>query len=236
MSAKHQRRIGKKINRLISESENKIALFSPKTADNKEILSPSECARWLLAFQGYTGLSDKVIFGKDKYKASKGWLFDIGGIALEGSNLFETLMLNLVLVHPEPATKHSKSPVGSTAAGMIQYYFYGHDYDNLAALYTDWSRAMYIDPDVDLTKSFECHIVKLPDIKHDNNFLEPMTIWQFNKSGPNKDEYTPRKHQVNQAVWRSFGLLSLPNSNENNQRQPGVIAWMKNLRNNRRLP
>ena len=50
---------------------NKIALFSPKTANNKEILTPSECARWLLTFQGYTGLSDKVIFGKDKYKASK---------------------------------------------------------------------------------------------------------------------------------------------------------------------
>ena len=221
---------GKNINRLISESENKIALFSPKTADNKEILSPSECARWLLAFQGYTGLSDKVIFGKDKYKASKGWLFDIGGIALEGSNLFETLMLNLVLVHPEPAYQTQQKPCWEySGSEMIQYYFYGHDYDNLAALYTDWSRAMYIDPVVDLTKSFECHIVKLPDIKHDNNFLEPMTIWQFNKSGPNKDAYTPRKHQVNQAVWRSFGLLSLPNSNENNQRQPGIIEWMKKI-------
>jgi len=221
---------GKNINRLISESENKIALFSPKTADNKEILSPSECARWLLAFQGYTGLSDKVIFGKDKYKASKGWLFDIGGIALEGSNLFETLMLNLVLVHPEPAYQTQQKPCWEySGSEMIQYYFSGHDYDNLAALYMDWSRAMYIDPDADFTKSFECHIVKLPDIKHDNNFLEPMTIWQFNKSGPNKDAYTPRKHQVNQAVWRSFGLLSLPNSNENNQRQPGIIEWMKKI-------
>jgi CRISPR system Cascade subunit CasA len=221
---------GKNINRLISESENKIALFSPKTDNNKEILSPSECARWLLTFQGYTGLSDKVIFGKDKYKASKGWLFDIGGIALEGKSLFETLMLNLVLVHPEPAYQTQQKPCWEhSSSEMIQYYFSGRDYDNLAALYTDWSRAIYIDPDVDFAKSFECHIIKLPDIKHDDNFLEPMTIWQFNKSGPNKEMYTPRKHQVNQAVWRSFGLLSLPNSNENNQRQPGVIAWMNNI-------
>ena len=221
---------GKNINRLVSESENKIALFSPKTADNKGILSPSECARWLLTFQGYTGLSDKVIFGKDKYKASKGWLFDIGGIALEGNNLFETLMLNLVLAHPELVYQTQQKPCWEySGSEMIQYYFSERDYDNLAALYTDWSRAIHIDPDVDFTKSFECHIVKLPDIKHDNNFQEPMTIWQFNKSGPNKDAYTPRKHQVNQAVWRSFGLLSLPNSYENNQRQPGIIAWMKNV-------
>jgi CRISPR system Cascade subunit CasA len=53
--------LGKTINRLVSESgkeissekENKVALFSPKTDDNKSILSPSECARWLLTFQGY---------------------------------------------------------------------------------------------------------------------------------------------------------------------------------------
>ncbi|MGI6689163.1 MAG: type I-E CRISPR-associated protein Cse1/CasA [Christensenellales bacterium] len=222
---------GKNINRLISESGNKIALFSPKTENNKEILSPSECVRWLLTFQGYTGLSDKVIFGKDKYKASKGWLFDIGGLALEGNNLFETLMLNLVLLHPEPEYQatQQKPCWEYNSAAMIQHYFSGQDYDNLAALYTNWSRAIYIDPNVDFKKSFECHIVKLPDIKHDNNFLEPMTIWQFNKSGPNKDAYTPRKHQVNQAIWRSFGLLSLPSSYMNNQRQPGIIAWINSI-------
>lgn len=222
---------GKNINRLISESGNKIALFSPKTANNKEILTPSECARWLLAFQGYTGLSDKVIFGKDKYKASKGWLFDIGGLALEGNNLFETLMLNLVLLHPEPAYQAtSQEPCWeSSSSEMIHAYFPLRDYDNLAALYTNWSRAVYIDPDVDFKKPFECHIVKLPDIKHVDNFLEPMTIWQFNRSGPNQDAYTPRKHQVNQAIWRSFGLLSLPSSYENNQRQPSIIAWLNNI-------
>ena len=147
---------GKNINRLISESENKIALFSPKTANNKEILSPSEFVRGLLTFHGYTGLSDKVIFGKDKYKASKGWLFDIGGIALEGNSLFETLMLNLVLVHPEPAYQKQQNPCWEySSSEMIQYYFSGRDYDNLAALYTDWSRAVYIDTDVDFAKSFE---------------------------------------------------------------------------------
>src|SRR5699024_1723173 len=83
---------GKTINRLISESGNKIALFSPKTSKNKEILTTSEIARWLITYQGYCGLSDKVIFGKEKYKASKGWLFDIGGVYFKGDNLFDTLL------------------------------------------------------------------------------------------------------------------------------------------------
>lgn len=74
----------KNINRTISESGNKIALFSPSYGENKELLWADQVARWLLTFQGYSGLSDKVIFGKEKYKASKGWLFDIGGLYLGG--------------------------------------------------------------------------------------------------------------------------------------------------------
>ena len=65
---------GKNINRLVSESGNKIALFSPKndkkSNGNKDILAPDEIARWLITLQGYIGLSDKVIFGNTKYKAS----------------------------------------------------------------------------------------------------------------------------------------------------------------------
>ncbi len=222
---------GKNINRLISESENKVALFAPRTANNKEILSEAECIRWLLTFQGYTGLSDKVIFGEDKYKASKGWLFDIGGLAIEGKNLFETLMLNLILLHPQSEYHETQQkPCWEyNSAEIIEYYFSGLDYDNLAALYTNWSRAVYIDPKTDFEKSFECHIVKLPEIKHNDNFLEPMTIWQFNERGPNKDTFTPRKHQVNQSIWRSFGLLSLPSSYKDNQRQPGIITWIREI-------
>ena len=61
----------KNINRLISESGNKVALFAPRTTNNKEILTEAECARWLLTFQGYTGLSDKVIFGEENTRLRK---------------------------------------------------------------------------------------------------------------------------------------------------------------------
>ena len=54
---------------MISESGNKVALFSPKydKGKNKEILKEDEALRWILTFQAYSGLSDKVIFGKEKY-------------------------------------------------------------------------------------------------------------------------------------------------------------------------
>lgn len=222
---------GKNMNRLISESGNKIALFSPKyeAKKNKEILEADEIARWLITLQGYIGLSDKVIFGTEKYKSSKGWLFDIGGLYFEGNNLYETLVLNTILVHPKENYQcNVQKPAWELSPGEnIDNYFTRWNPNNLAELYTIWSRAIYIDPDTDLSKPFSCQIVKLPDLDHVDQFLEPMTLWRLNKTGENKDKYTPRKHQANQALWRSFGLVTLPDTSiDENQRQPGIITWL----------
>ena len=219
---------GKNINRLISESNNKISLFSPKKdiKDNKNVLSDSEAAKWILTFQQYTGLSDKARFTKDKYKASKGWLFDLGGVYLEGNNLFETLWLNCILVHPKeeyrltverPCWEHSP-------ADNIETYFEKPVIDNISELYTNWSRAIYIEPKEKNSEAFAIKIVKLPDTIHEDNFLEPMTIWRFNESGDNKGKYTPRKHRINQSLWRSFGLIAFSDSGPNVE-IPGIIKW-----------
>lgn len=219
---------GKNINRLISESGNKISLFSPKKdiKDNKNVLSDSEATRWILTFQQYTGLSDKARFTKDKYKASKGWLFDLGGVYLEGNNLFETLWLNCILVHPKeeyrltvkrPCWEHSPEE-------NIATYFEKPVIDNVSELYTNWSRAVYIEPKEKNSEAFAIKIVKLPDTIHEDNFLEPMTIWRFNESGDNKGKYTPRKHRINQSLWRSFGLIAFSDSGPNVE-IPGIIKW-----------
>lgn len=219
---------GKNINRLISESGNKISLFSPKKdiKDNKNILSDSEAIRWILTFQQYTGLSDKARFTKDTYKSSKGWLFDLGGVYLEGNNLFETLWLNCILVHPKeeyrltvekPCWEHSPEE-------NIATYFEKPVIDNISELYTNWSRAVYIEPKEKNSEAFAIKIVKLPDTIHEDNFLEPMTIWRFNESGDNKGKYTPRKHRINQSLWRSFGLIAFADSGPNVE-IPGIIKW-----------
>lgn len=218
---------GKNINRLISESENKIALFSPRyeTQSNKEKLTAAEIARWLITFQGYTGLSDKVIFGKEKYKSSKGWLFDLGAIYLKGENLFQTLLLNCALPDDRNILQIQKPCWEVNGDTVIKNCFPFNSPDNLAGLYTAWSRGIYINPDIDLLSPFVFDIVKLPDIEHQDNFLEPMTLWRYNESGENKGAYTPRKHQANKAIWRSFGLITL-SSPENNQRVPGIMDWL----------
>ncbi|MDD7319015.1 MAG: type I-E CRISPR-associated protein Cse1/CasA [Prevotellaceae bacterium] len=233
---------GKNINRLVSESGNKIALFSPKndkkSNSNKEILAPDEIARWLITLQGYIGLSDKVIFGNTKYKASKGWLFDIGGVYLKGDNLFETLMLNLALFYEgvDNCFNIQKPCWEMSSSELIEFYMYGGTFDNLAGLYTAWSRAVYINPNLDFDKPFKCSIVKLPEINHRDNFLEPMTLWKYNKTGENKDSFTPRKHIIHQSLWRSFSLLTMDDFSDNGAKQkiPGIIDFLKELKDKSR--
>lgn len=230
--------LGKNINRLISESGNKIALFSPKydRENNKEILADDEVVRWLITFQSYTGLSDKVIFGEEKYKASKGWLFDLGGVYLSSDHLYKTLILNLVLVNTSNGGYNANIERPSweySSSEWIEQLMRSSIIDNIAELYTVWSRAIHInafEPD----KPFVMGIVKLPEILHEDNYLEPMTVWRYNKTGDSKGKYTPRKHQLNKSLWRSFGLITKTEAaDEGNQnmptRRPGIIDWLNHI-------
>ena len=235
---------GKYINRLISESNNKTALFSPKGNEkDKNHLSCAELARWLVTLQGYVGSPDKAFFGKQIYN-NKGWLFDLGGITLAGSNLFETLMLNWVAANPYQSAASNQKPCWEySGAENIQRTFSSARVDNIAQLYTRWSRAVYIPSRKDENEPFTPSIVKLPDLDHKNAFIEPMTLWEYNKTGNNKDTFTPRKLRIikqrtekhhtkqqrtEEAMWRSYSLLTLTHSLDDSEKyhRPEVISWL----------
>lgn len=220
---------GKNINRLISESDNKTkyAIFSPKEIDNKEYLRDDEVVRWLITLQGYTGTSDKQKVGAAK-TYSKGWLYDLGGVYFRGNNLFETLMLNFVIVHSENNNLLKvQKPCWETDSleKHVEAYFYS-GIDNISALYTAWSREIFIDPNHTESDKLACFIAKIPEIEHSDAFLEPMTVWRYNKDGEYKGKYRPRKHNANQSMWRNFGLLTGVGEGT---RKPGVIEWINKL-------
>lgn len=228
---------GKNINRLISESENKTSLFSPKYSKNKskDKLTYDEIARWIITFQGYSGLSDKTTFNRGDYKKSKGWIFDLGGVYLQGSNLFETLMLNLILDRDkiDDGENNIQRPCWEySGLQNIDRAFRTINPDNLSELYTNWSRAINIDVNYQEEDPFFLYAVKMPDLDHRSYYLEPMTIWRFNKQGENKDYYTPRKHSPDQSLWRSFGLLvsNSPEDTEHRYKKPGIMSWLEKIK------
>lgn len=218
---------GKNINRLVSESNNKQAYFSPKDESYKEYMDDDELSRWLITLQGYIGTSDKKKVGAAK-TYSKGWTYDLGGVYLQGNNLFETLMLNFAIDNNENNNLLKiQRPCWEedTIEKNIEHYFHG-GIDNISSLYTAWSREIFIDPDRKEKDEFVCFIAKLPEVEHSDNFLEPMTIWKYNKDGEYKDKYRPRKHDANQSMWRNFGLLTGVGEGT---RKPGIIEWLNKL-------
>ena len=203
---------GKKINRRISESNNKKALFSPKyeNGKNKEILSDQEKIRWLITYHGYTGLDDKVTF--------------------------ETLILNTVLANREDGNIWKKQlPCWEISSKEYLDCILNSKVDKIetvATLLTAWGRAIYIESKSSTSEPFSFGVVKIPDINHQNKFLESMTVWQYNKNGDNKDTFTPRKHQANKSIWRSFGLiagLEYAQTKKEECKKPGVIEWINRL-------
>ncbi len=217
----------KTLNRTISESGNKIALFSPRyeVDANKNRMSEAELARWLILYQGVVGTGDKARYENFEGTNSKGWIYDIGGIALRGESLYDTLLLNLLLLHPEEEFQAAiQRPCWEqTGDEIITRLLLGYPVDNLAELYTNWSRAIFVDPKTKVEKDFTINTIKLPEINHLDQFLEPMTLWRYRTTGPNKDFRTPQKHQMNTSFWRSFGTIFL--SKEANDKRPGIIDW-----------
>lgn len=219
---------GKQMNRMISESNNKEAIFAPAVGKKKNHMTAAELARWLITMQGYVGTADKVKFPVDgKVTNSKGWLYDIGGIYMAGDDLFETLWINTMLHHPENEqyTMAAQSPCWEDeSTKRLDIILKGNIQTNLASLYTAWSRAVYIPPDWTPKKDVSIGAVKVPEINHENAFLEPMTLWTFNKTGEHKNKFMPRTHRPEQSLWRSFGLL-IPDGNNTEAKRPGVIEY-----------
>jgi len=225
---------GKNINRLISQSNNKVALFSPKhdIGKNREYLDYDAAVRWLITFHGYCGTGDKRKVNDTKLTCSKGWLYDLGGLYLQGANLFETFLLNCALAFNEMGNLyHAQIPSWErTMEENIELYF-SAGVNNLASLYTAWARAIYIDPEYQENTPFSCFVGKLPEVNHVDEFLEPMTCWNYNQTGSNKGHYTPRKHRSGISLWRNFGIVMGIGTAVNGKeyRKAGILNWFKRV-------
>lgn len=227
----------KTINRLISETGNKTAIFSMKKGKEGE-LTNAQLTRWIIHYMGYSTTPDKTKFKSfdkitdiKKYDAPKGWLYSIGGLHYETDNLFKTLLLNFIIEHPREAYKYQiQTPAWELEPKEnIKFYLKGGLIDNLARLYTDYSRAMKISYEEDKkgkkdesVKGRGClKIVQLPILNKKNNLLECMTIWNNGKNGKVALENEPYK-----SLWRNFGMIYCKSNDYEN---PEIVNWLNNI-------
>ncbi|MFT8703795.1 type I-E CRISPR-associated protein Cse1/CasA [Bifidobacterium aquikefiricola] len=218
------------LNGMLSESSNKLSLFTPVSERNKDVLNSAEFARWLVTFQGYAGGSKAKLQGF-KYSPSVGTLWSLGGIYFEGSTLFESLMLNVTL--DERESRLVETPFWEndfeqwislfttlqsipTANGNQQ--FSSQRPENLASLYTWPSRLVSSHMD----SAGEIRSVALPKFVQTNYFnVEPLSKWATSANSKEHEVY-PRRFRPDRAMWREFGALT--NLQESNC-TPRIVTW-----------
>lgn len=231
----------KQINRTISESNNKPDIFSPNTSPHKNDLSLASLARWLITYQNFTAVTDKTkVVAKEKFSVSPGWLYGLNPVFATGSNLFETLMLNLVLI-PQGVNSETESMDQHPAWEVpieeyVQARLTGIVPGNLAKLYTLWSRVIHIEWDNGRPLIFSAG---LPKLNNHEAFLEPMTTWKFNKKD---NEWQPNLRWLNslgKAMWRNFGQyvsIQQDGTSKEGKHEPGIVTWLHMLRSEKMLP
>ena len=214
-----------KLNGEISESSNKVRFFSMYSGNEKSSLTYPQAARWLLYLNAYDDTSSKPTKeGKAKAGGSLpspgvGWLGKLGLIYITGNNLFETLMLNLILVNENKVQENQNPLWEQEKVSDAERPEIALPYD-LAALYTLQSRRILLIRKDNKVVSYK--LLGGDFFEKENAFFEPMTVW----SSPKKDNdiFTPKRHDSSKQMWREFSVLF----EEKGNKQAGVVRWFKN--------
>ena len=220
-----------KLNGELSESGNKLRLFPACSGRGKTEMSYAQAARWLLYVNGYDDTSAKPK-GKGLPSPGAGWLGKIGLIFVQGRNLFETLMLNFVLLrgNGEPWGKpvpcwELDVPHSRERTEIVQP-------DNQAQLLTLQSRRLLLRREGASVTGYS--LLGGDFFERTNAFCEQMTTWrevQEKKNAPLT--YLPKRHDPTRQFWREFPTVF---AWQENAQAPGVVEWIARLQNKRVLP
>ncbi|GAB7100783.1 type I-E CRISPR-associated protein Cse1/CasA [Thermobifida fusca] len=244
------------LDRIVADVPNG-ELFFTMRARGVDRLSFAEAARWLVHAHAYdtSGIKSGAV-GDPRAKGGKGypqgvsWAGNLGGILVEGANLYETLLLNLVafdtdnlIVTPEDRPAWRQPP--TTAAPADDEELAQRPY-GLCDLYTWQSRRIRLHYDADgvygVLLAYGDPLA--PRNKHNH---EPMTAWRRSPAQEKKlkkpQVYLPREHDPTRSAWRGLGALVAGEASGAEQRgeaaaivRPRILDWVARLVNEGFLP
>ena len=227
----------KKLNGTISESENKIRLFSMLSGVEKDELSYSEAARWLLYVNAYDDTSAKASkeYKEQKKEAEKespgvGWLGKLGLISAVGNNLFETLMLNLTLLRrPNNNEKWSQEnyPCWEQPEPNVGERVKISMPDNAAQLLTLQSRRLILHRADGKVTGYS--LLGGDFFPKEKAFAEQMTVWVpvSEEKQHRGEKVRPQRHDAAKQFWQEFPAAF---ANQEGGRKPGIVKWIGWLR------
>lgn len=220
-----------KLNGEISQSANKERLFSVRSGAQKERLSYAEAARWLLHVNGFDDTSAKPK-GKDLPTPGIGWLGKLGLITAVGRNLFETLMLNLVLLPDKKPWPEPEQPCWELERPRTGERVQIAMPRNAAGLLTLQSRRILLQREGDAVTGYA--LLGGDFFPREDALLEQMTVWTEVKDKKGNHQYDqPRRHDATRQMWRDFSSIA---AEADGRIRPGVVNWVSYLQRAGMLP
>ncbi|MGW0789790.1 type I-E CRISPR-associated protein Cse1/CasA [Streptomyces sp. NPDC002911] len=245
------------LNRIVADVPNSGAFFSMRRPGAVR-LDFAEAARWLVHAHAFdtsgikSGMEgDERVRGGKVYPQGVGWAGNLGGVMVEGRNLRETLLFNLVPADMEsvgfkdedrPAWRREQAGPGSSEALGLASRPYGP-----RDLYTWQTRRLRLHHD-----DVSVYGVVLgygdPLVPRNRHRVEPMTGWRRSEAQEKKHGespvYMPREHDPARGAWRGLaGLLQDVPAKGGAQSgepaaflRPRVLDWMAQLVNEGTLP
>lgn len=215
----------------VSDSNNKARLFGARSGVAKESLDDDEAARWLIHLQAYDDSSSKPSTrgGERLPKVGPGWVGQLGGVYVEGGNLFETLMLNWVLFDPVNMEVYPDAMASWEAPNLrsVEQTIISHP-SSPVALLTLQSRRVFLNRDPKDDRVIGFTEVKGDGLDPENVFIENMTLWKEFEKGKTAWVHVPKTLPPEIQIWREFGALALKDT-VGHLRPPGVVIWQSLL-------
>lgn len=188
-------------------------------------LTYAEAARWLIHLNSFD-IAPAGTPGKPPIRIKGygvGYLSKIGLLWLTGDNLFQTMMLNLVLLDKDGNPWMECKPYWETYRPLVEDQLKKFERlwpNNLPELYTiPWRRVKLISSADDVT-GYElwggC------SMKTENGFIEPMTMWKQDDNG----NYKPLLHNSSRQLWRDFAALSVKDTQD---ARPMIVSWASEI-------
>lgn len=215
----------RQINRTISESNNSPAIFSPKSNKQKDETSLNELIRWIITYENAAGVSDKIKATKESISA--GWYYKLNSIYIEGQNLFQTLMLNLVL-NTYKGDYRLERPIWEFD-DMGEYIDYLNSIsdisqESISFLYTLSDRLFHIEWK---NNTPTIYVAGLKGFSNTDSFNESMAIWTYNKISQSYYSAPVSLDQLERKMWLDFDKI-IPSEN-NCKTLPGIIKWLMKI-------
>ncbi|PQZ94896.1 type I-E CRISPR-associated protein Cse1/CasA [Arthrobacter sp. MYb227] len=200
--------------------------FTTRAGSGAATLSFAEAARWLVHLQAYDysgikpgALGDDRVKGGKGYPIGTGWAGRLGGLYVEGANLFETLMLNLRFAElgtgedQDTAIWEREVPDASSTRGDGSVPKKGSttppDPVGDSDIFTWPSRRVRLRHDAThITAALVTNGDRL--LPQNSHIFEPLSLWRDSVPQAKKlgvPVFMPREHDPSRAAWRGLGAI-----------------------------